>query len=239
MGSILSPLNRSLFPLRGNQTLVNKWYLPTGINSVNVIGAYRSKNNSDYATTLINEANPGVYDLTSPFPPTWDSSGWSFDGTQYLLTGIVPQNNNGWSLLVYGERTVDSNGGWFSVLADNGITTPGLGIIYLAGNNYYYDGQFQTRSAVSDLNVGVVHGVSGEDGAIVGAIPYIDGIQSLPRITYSPGNFSPFGLVIGATAFDTSSVVFKMIGKIYSAVVYDAYLNASQMLEVTQNMKDL
>lgn len=56
------------------------------------VAAYQPKGAASYAASLVNLANPGTYDATEGVAPTWDAAtGWTFNGTQYLKTGIIPE----------------------------------------------------------------------------------------------------------------------------------------------------
>jgi len=106
------------------------WYRAGGIPAANCIGAYKALGTGNIAASYVNLANPGTYDLTTASAPTFDASyGWAFDGiSQYLGSGIVPVNNQTWSMAI---RYTDANG----ILA--GIDSPGANDFYLAYNVYY------------------------------------------------------------------------------------------------------
>lgn len=64
--------------------------------------AYQPKGAVSYAASKVNLANPGTYDAGDGTAyPSWSAVGWATDGaTQYLTTGITPDGNQTWSMLV-------------------------------------------------------------------------------------------------------------------------------------------
>ena len=62
-----------------------QWWLAGGIHPSQVVAAYQPKGAVDLAASYVNLANPGTNDATVGVAPTFDSSGWEFDGaTQYI-----------------------------------------------------------------------------------------------------------------------------------------------------------
>ena len=54
------------------------------------VAAYQSIGAASLAASYTNLANPGTYDAAPGGAPTWASAtGWTFNGTQYLETGIA------------------------------------------------------------------------------------------------------------------------------------------------------
>lgn len=66
------------------------------------VAAYRAIGAASLAASYVNLANPGTYDAAPGTAPSFDAStGWTFNGsTQYLTTGLTPDNTQGWSMLV-------------------------------------------------------------------------------------------------------------------------------------------
>lgn len=64
--------------------------------------AYQAKGAASYAASKVNLANPGTYDAGDGTAyPTWSAAGWALNGTdQYLTTGVTPDGNQTWSMLV-------------------------------------------------------------------------------------------------------------------------------------------
>lgn len=98
--TILRPSQRLLVP--GTQVLSGRPVAGGGEwwNYAGVVAAYDAKNAASQAASYTNLANPGTYDLTVGVTPTWaNGTGWTFDGTQYLLTGVIPVPGS-WSMFV-------------------------------------------------------------------------------------------------------------------------------------------
>lgn len=75
------------------------WWLPDGITTGDVLGAYQA-NAASYAASKVNLANPGTNNLTSAvLDPSWSTAGWYFEG-QALDTGIVLPNNQSWTMFI-------------------------------------------------------------------------------------------------------------------------------------------
>lgn len=90
------------------------WWLAGGVNPANCVAAYQAKGAADYATSKVNLANSGVYDLSDGEwgAPIFDTLyGWSFDGFEtYLDTGNLYQaitTNNCSVIIGYSELSGD------------------------------------------------------------------------------------------------------------------------------------
>jgi hypothetical protein len=144
-----------------------QWFRAGGIAAVNAKGAYSPFKAASLAASYVNEASPGTFDITTVAAPDWDAvAGWKFNGlSQYLKTGIIPVNDQSWSMIVkYTEYTTGSdtiaglyesatktfylqlNGTSNKKIAGNGGTTVGisttsaLGTFTVAGNKKYFNG---------------------------------------------------------------------------------------------------
>lgn len=54
------------------------------------VAVYQPKGAASYAASLVNLANPGTYDAAAGVAPTWAAgTGWTFDGTDDLLSNTV------------------------------------------------------------------------------------------------------------------------------------------------------
>jgi len=83
----------------------NTWWLDAGITP---IAAYQGIGATDYTSSLINLANPGLYDLIPIAAPTWDvNKGWCPEGdnNKVFLCGFAP-NNLTWTAIA---RVIDCN----------------------------------------------------------------------------------------------------------------------------------
>ena len=134
-------------------TVALPWYRAGGIPAANCIGAYKAIGSPSLAASYVNLANPGTYDLTTAAEPTFDQSyGWYFNGsTMYLGTGIVPVNNQTWSMAI---RYTDASG----LLA--GIDSPGANDFYLAYNVYYSSVNLLIKSPTKASGILMMCGVN-------------------------------------------------------------------------------
>jgi hypothetical protein len=67
------------------------WWTSGGVSASNVVAAYQAEGASSYATSKINLANSLTHALIDAegTTPSWSvSNGWTYDGTNYLLTDI-------------------------------------------------------------------------------------------------------------------------------------------------------
>jgi hypothetical protein len=74
-----------------------QWWLAGGIHPSQVVAAYQPKGAADLAASYVNLANPGTNDATVGVEPTFDSSGWVFDGSTTYLIG-PPSNSAGFAV---------------------------------------------------------------------------------------------------------------------------------------------
>lgn len=64
------------------------------------VAAYQPIGAASLAASYVNLANPGTYDAAPGVAPTLAAGGWQGGGGAYLTTGIVPTNNQQWSMIV-------------------------------------------------------------------------------------------------------------------------------------------
>lgn len=162
------------------------WWDPNNVG-LSIAGAYRAINSvgtpwgggpTAYAQTLVNQANPGVNDLVegNGGVPWVQATGWGFVAgfAQWLDTGLVPANDQSWSMLV--QFAPNAN----NVLALAGSQSGAgnrlaLFIDNVGGNRRFYSngGQVAVAAAVVAANMGVAgaqgfwNGVA--DGGAIGA----------------------------------------------------------------------
>lgn len=76
------------------------WWLQADPNPAHCVAAYRASSQPNQATSYVNMANPGTYNLTVPRAPSWDTTdGWSFVWFAFLRTGVTIANNT-WSVFL-------------------------------------------------------------------------------------------------------------------------------------------
>lgn len=190
--TILRPSQRLLVP--GTQVLSGRPVagvsIPAWADYPNVVAAYDAKNAASQAASYTNLANPGTYDLTVGSAPTWaNGTGWTFDGTQYLLTGVIPVPGS-WSMFVQFSNfvgylttfetpagTVASSSRWFGFYAlstDKIRALVGSGIRdnspSMQSGNYGISGNVPYRNGAAEsltVTVGTVNTVT--EGITIGA----------------------------------------------------------------------
>jgi len=206
------------------------WWLAGGISAGNVVAVYQPKGAASLAASYVNLANPGTYDAAPGVAPTFDTAtGWTFNGsTQYLTTGIVPVNNQTWTIMV---RFSDAPAaGTFQSIA--GLGWAGgqgfmLAITTATSRRSYYSGSL--------VHVGILtqNGVM----AIAGNQGYYNGVAN--GATISAAAFTnTFALVIGALN-QANSIVSFFNGKIQAAFVASSTLTAGQVAALSTAMAAL
>jgi hypothetical protein len=107
---------------------MDPWYLAGGVLPYECVAAYQPIGAANLAASLINLANPGVYNAAAGVLPTFDpSTGWTFNGSQYLNTGIIPSGSR--SLIMKSKRLGDAG----DPSQENGVSDGGK---YICFGNY-------------------------------------------------------------------------------------------------------
>lgn len=202
------------------------WWLTVGVTP---IAAYAAKGAADLASSYINLANPGTFNAAPGVAPTWDvATGWTFNGTtQYLTTGVVPVNNQTWSVFVrYSAVTVINN----RVLV--GVSSGGTGILRF----------FMRATPRVDYSNGGVLTVNGSIPAaavlaIAGNVAYRDGVAEAGNILTATGTFTQ-GFFIGAHNIAGVASLF-FAGNIVAVWIADSTLDAAQVATMSTAMSQL
>lgn len=128
--------------VHGGRRAAADWWQVAGQTCV---AAYKAVGALDLATSYVNLANPGTYDAAPGTAPTLGAAGWVFDGsTQYLTTGIVPANNQQWSILARIDLTLPNVVDYRSPIgcASNGPTYFGFEITSTYNRTYFSNGNY-------------------------------------------------------------------------------------------------
>jgi hypothetical protein len=197
------------------------------------VGAYQGRGAANYATSLINLANPGVNDLVAILgPPAWNAiQGWfnfALLGTAFD-TGLIPAADQSWSLLIqYANETV----AWRSPM---GVVNAGANTRFLVnsvrpvpGNQVGYGNGGLVVQAPQLLtgNLGVAGNQGYRNGIADGGPIGVWGGASVLPIYVGAQNL--VGAINGPTGAD-----------VWAASVYSCTLTAPQMLAVATNMAAL
>jgi hypothetical protein len=204
------------------------WYLKGGVAKSNCLAAYQALGAADLATSFINLANPGTYDLTGGVDPDFDiEKGWTFDGaTQYKITGIDPDPNatQNWSAIMRFSNVVANTGLAFGA-------TNGEGLYFsIAPNRSTYRRYYQPG-----VNNG---GAAAESGviAVAGLYGYYNGVADTGILTWADCNIPNF--FIGGINFG-GSLYLPFSGIIEAIAFYNTVLTATQVLAISNAMAAL
>jgi hypothetical protein len=241
----LSPANLGmrLFKPKEAAAPAANWWDPNN-EGLPVVGAYRAiatggspwgNAPSNYAESLQNWANPGVYDLVegNGAVPWAANTGWQFvaAATQYLDTGIVPVIDQTWSAFV-------QYNGYVSV-----PVLIWFGVWDTAGDN----GAFIVQDQATKFRVWNSHSTVSRDNAPGPPIaanygfsarqPYRDGVAEPLMINVAPGTCS-ISVFIGCVNLNGVPGLY-VTSNIESWVVYSGTLTAPQVTAVTAAMAAL
>jgi hypothetical protein len=104
------------------------WWRSGGVPASLCVAAYAPKGAASLAASYINLVTPGTYDAAPGVAPTWASAtGWTGNGTKYLLTGIPVAANT--SIIA---RFVSGSGGSSTFLL--GAEATGTGMFCIVPN---------------------------------------------------------------------------------------------------------
>jgi hypothetical protein len=233
IGHVLGAAGRIGGPLGHTQYRASaavQWWLSGGVSAANAVAVYQPKGATSLAASYSNLASPGTYDAAPGVAPSFDAAtGWTFDGsTQYLTTGVVPANDQTWSMLIRFSNRANQSAlaaGWTTAAYGRGF-----GVwLYNAGN--YYDNGNELYAASGAHNSGVV-GIAGNKG-------YRDGRAEAGTIGGWTGT-SLAQIPIGALfVHSTGNYSNKYAGKIQALAIYNTTLSAAQALAISSAMAAL
>jgi len=116
------------------------WWLSGGIAAANCIAAYQPKGAASYAASLMDLSVTGN-DAYEGIAPTWDATnGWTFNGTYFLKTGIIPTTST-----VFAIKYANCTDTWWAGL---------FGVYNNAGNTVQL-GIFPVNSILNAYNCGL------------------------------------------------------------------------------------
>lgn len=213
-------------PLTATETTLEKWYLSGGIAVANAKGAYSPITKATLALSKVNDVNPGTNDAGGGTDPTHDPAlGWVFDGTtQYLKTGIVPVNDQTWSMIVrFTEWTTGGDtlcGLWEgTTLKEFYIQIDSVTNRIICGN-----GNHSYRNVA--INKGII--------AVVGNKIYVNGVDSGTTIGGGTGSIT-YDIWIGQVHYSSDANFFD--GNIQALAIYNKVLSATEQLALWYRMR--
>ncbi len=196
------------------------------------VAAYQSKGAASYAASKVNLANPGTYDATDGTAyPTWDAAtGWTFDGTKYLKTGITPATDHTWSMLVrYTRDAMPSWGDWFTLAGMQGVAAKFcFGLATYNSSGIY---QLQARhGGLKRWNNSATSGVLG----MASTTGYFNGSELTGAILTGTSE-TVYAIYIGAENYGNSPSRYHK-GTIQALAIYNVTLSGPQVAAVSAAM---
>ena len=200
----------------------NEWWIPA-TGSVTCVGAYQAKGAASLAASYSNLANPGTYDLGLGAAPDFNTStGWTFvkANSDYLTTGIVPENNQTWSMLI---RCTVTNSFFAGV---SWAASKGFGIAVNAASRIYAYNGGESNAVITGgtlITLGVAGNKAYRQGTDVGltiptsaetnTYPIWIGALNSTNAYYQPGNCD-----IAAVAIYSNTLTATQVGEITTAM---------------------
>ena len=202
------------------------WWMAAGVTPV---GAYAAKGAADLASSYINLANPGTNNLTAPAAaPTWDAvNGWTFNGTtQYLDTGVVPDNDRTMSMMVL-FSDASATGSRCAVGAfHDGSRYVALYPTVTGADTGYANGTLLRPSAK----------LASGNLAFAGNRAYRDGLQEIGAISVGSGTITR-SVWIGAV--NAGAFVDGFPGEVQAVAIWDSVLTGYQIAVMQASMAAL
>jgi hypothetical protein len=196
------------------------WWVAGGVSNANCIGAYKAKGAGTLIVSRVNLANPGTHDLIDGVAPNFDNTlGWGFTGTQYLRTGIIPENDKTWSVVVKFSGITSHTGGSL-IGACNNNPYPQFGIFAQYGGSDII--RFSNGGFYDDTGKGILSGTL----AVAGTHCYIGGDIGA-TLGDVAGTFNR-ELYIGARNYQDAADNKMGSGNIEYEAVYDTVISLAQ-----------
>jgi alpha-L-fucosidase len=202
-----------------------KWWETSSIARSKRVAVYVAKDARNLADSLVNQINPGTYDLTTTSSPTWDrANGWKFDGTQFLKTGIAPAA--GWSMLVRFSNAYTYQIDQIGLAGSDFTAAPGF-CLYVNYSNSSKSHAFGYGNSAITPTGSLKDGVMG----LAATNGYLNGTTK----TAIGGSWSgtPKEIFVGALNNGAGSPVKPYTGHIQAVSIFNATLTDAEMEEET------
>ena len=203
------------------------------------VAAYQPKGAASLAASYVNLANPGTYDAAPGAAPTWASAtGWTFNGTQYLVVAGLVQNRP-LTMLVSASQSSSDGGGllWTADATKNKGVAIGIGTTFDTADNVVsaLSATIAWLSSTSTVNIaGFVIGIALGNGANNVSAPYVLYLDGNP---VKSGNVAVFDT---ATDFNIAAIGVRGVSAtIKSVVIYSSTLTAGEVATVSAAMAAL
>lgn len=214
--------------LRVLAATVPPWWLLGGLVNANAIGIYKPIGAASLAASYVNLANPGTNDAAPGTAPTWAAAtGWTFAGasSQYLTTGIVPTNDQTWSMIIR-VASMTTDGSFRYPIGKSDSVTNRFAIGMNTTQIQYGNGGALTISA--SVTAGVF--------AVAGATAYRNGVAESGACGAASGT-ATLPLYIGARNLGAPDG--PITGNVLAVAIYNTTLTAAQVLAVSNAMGSL
>lgn len=210
----------------------NSWWLAGGIDPSTVAAVWQPIRAASLASSYLRIAgSAGNVNLDPTIvggvAPDWDAAiGWTFATNKYLVTGIIPANNQTWSAIVRFSDAAVNNGCLFG-LEENGdfVIQPARQFDPPFGVNYWNGGRLKIAPTL-------VSGVLG----FAGNAAYRNG---LPEVGTIPATGSAFTRDVYIGGLNFGAAVLFYTGSIQAIAFYNAVLSAPQMAALSAAMMAL
>lgn len=192
------------------------WWLPSSGNATPV-AVYQPLGATSQAASYTDLSGNG-YHITTGVEPTWASAtGWTFNGTNHLITGVIP--NSDYSVLV---RFSDG------IAGARALFGTAVGMVWLI----YYD---YNKGSAYLVNVGTLTTTPALGGVfgMAGKTGYYNG--SALGSTGGAFGTATGGIYLGAYN-NGGTPNARYIGKIQLVAIYSNTLNATDVAEISGNM---
>ena len=208
------------------QAAVAPWWLAGGVAVANAVAVYKPIGAASLAASYVNLANPGTYDAAPGTAPTFDpATGWTFSGSQYLTTGVVP--TSGFSVLCrFSNATGLSSHAPFGVSFSAGNQRFYIRVREAANRRYAYG--TSTLLVAGSLTSGVV--------ALAGNSAYLNGLSDGIVVSSWTNTAIPF--TIGAENTGSTRQAWY-VGDVFAFVAYTTTLTGPQVAAVSAAMAAL
>jgi hypothetical protein len=221
---------------RATLTAGGAWWLEGDVAAANCIAAYTPKGKASLVLSYNNDAAPGngladgTYDAAPGTAPTFDATGWTFNGSnQYLDTGYSPGVTSGSSMIVRFSGVLAASFGAVMGALNYGASS-GWGIQPWrpATTVVNYVNGTSTRQVSPQVESGVL--------AIAGMQAYRNGVADGASWTYGAW-VSYHSIYVGM--WRGYSGLYYRACSVQAAALYDVVLNAAQVSAISAAMAAL
>lgn len=208
----------------GRRAAAADWWSVPGQTCV---AAYKAIGATDLAASYVNLANPGTYNAAPGVAPTLSAGGWTFDGTQWLATGIAPTTLD-WTLIVRFSGCSAALSALAGSYRSFSGRYPGM---------YIYNRVSAKVSYAQDSAISVSPAISDGILAVAGAYGYRNG--AIDSTAISPYEYAAnLQIYIGAHNFNSIAADI-LTGTIAAIAIYSTTLSAADVAALTARMAAL